>query len=348
MLGSGALAIPLRPPFTSVSSVLKIRREICIELPLAHARGHGATRRCSSVVQSRGVRRPAEYLVADTRALRICGALEPSLTLHPIGFLRTTQQVKFQAGHQPVAAAAERNELELLPGHHYEQALQDLAGFERVWLLSWFHRNTNWRPLVLPPRGPSRRRGVFATRSPHRPNALGLTAVPLLGVEGHRLILGPCDLVDGTPIFDVKPYIPAFDAFPGSRAGWIDELDAELQTPPRFTVVHEEIALGRAQWLRETWHIDFTPRMNELLARDPAPHRTRRIRRVNAIEFEIACGAWRGIFTVSGETVTVRALDSAFPMRFLQREGYEAVPDREAQLDFLARWPRPNMTKGAQ
>lgn len=298
----------------------------------------------SSVVQLASVRRHAEFLVADARALRISAALEPSLTLHPIGFLRTTQQVKFQAGHQPVAAAAERNELELLPGHNYEQALQDLAGFERVWLVSWFHRNPNWRPLVLPPRGPSRRRGVFATRSPHRPNPLGLTAVPLIGVEGRRLILGPCDLVDGTPIFDIKPYVPAFDAFPDSGAGWIDELDAELQSPPRFTVVVGPLALEQAQWLRDGWQIDFMARMTELLARDPAPHRTRRIRRLPADEFEIACGAWRGLFRVEGETVTVRALDSAFPMRFLLRDGYEAIPDREAQLAFLARWPRPAKT----
>jgi tRNA-Thr(GGU) m(6)t(6)A37 methyltransferase TsaA len=267
--------------------------------------------------------------------------LDPSLTLHPIGYLRTSQQVKFQAGHQPVAAAAERNELELLPGRNFEQALQDLAGFERVWLLSWFHRNPNWRPLVLPPRGPSRRRGVFATRSPHRPNPLGLTAVTLLGIEGRKLLLGPCDLVDGTPIFDVKPYVPSFDAFPESRAGWIDELDAALQQPPRFTVLHEELAQLQASWLRETWQVDFSARMNELLARDPTPHRTRRIRRVSETESEIACGAWRAFYTVTGNSVSVRALDSAFPMRFLLREGYEAIPDREAQLAFLARWPRP-------
>src|SRR5471030_3061060 len=112
--------------------------------------------------------------------------LHPSLTLRPIGHIRTRQQVKFQAGHQPAAAAEARNEVELLADCGYEQALQDLAGIERIWLLSWFHRNDGWRPLVLPPRGPSRRRGVFATRSPHRPNPLGLTSVALLGVDGRR------------------------------------------------------------------------------------------------------------------------------------------------------------------
>lgn len=268
--------------------------------------------------------------------------LLPSLTLQPIGYFRTRQQVKFQAGHQPEAATESSNELELLPDCDYEHALQDLAGFERVWLLSWFHRNTTWRPLVLPPRGPAQRRGVFATRSPHRPNPLGLTAVDLLGIKGRLLRLGPCDLVDGTPIFDLKPYIPSFDAFPESRAGWIDAMEATLSEPPRFTVTHAALAVEQARWLRDRWQIDFSARLNELLARDPTPHRTRRIRRRGDTHYEIGCGAWRANFNVSGTTVEVMALLPAYPLRFLHREGYEAVPDREAQLAFLARWPQPD------
>ncbi len=265
--------------------------------------------------------------------------MPPSLTLQPIGFLHTRQRLKFDAGHQPVAASAEVNDLELLPDCGYDQALRDLAGFERIWLLSWFHRNDSWRPQVLPPRGPSQRRGVFATRSPHRPNPLGLTCVTLLGVEGLRLRLGPCDLIDGTPIFDVKPYVSAYDAFPASRAGWIDAIEEALREPARFTVGFSALALEQGQWLRETWQIDFTPRLVELLARDPAPHRTRRIRQRDAQHSEIGCGAWRAVFSVAGTNVQVVALEAAYPMKFLTREGYDEVPDRAAQLAFLARWP---------
>ncbi|MEY4938704.1 MAG: tRNA ((37)-N6)-methyltransferase TrmO, partial [Verrucomicrobiota bacterium] len=237
-------------------------------------------------------------------------------------------------------ATAERNELELLAGHGYEQALQDLAGMERIWLLWWFHRNDSWRPLVLPPRGISRRRGLFATRSPHRPSPLGLTSVALLGVSGRRLLLGPCDLVDGTPVFDVKPYIPAHDAFPEARAGWIDAMEAEQREPAPFTVQLSPPATAQRTWLQETWQLDFTPRLVELLSRDPSPHRTRRIRRRDPTTFEIGCGAWRAVFTITGSTVCVLALESAYPMKFLQRADYHDVPDREAQLAFRARWPQ--------
>ena len=270
----------------------------------------------------------------------LLGGLANELTLHPIGFIRTHKQVKFQARHQPAEIEAERNVLELLPGANYEQALQDLAGFSRIWLVWWFHRNTDWRPRVMPPRGPAKRRGVFATRSPHRPNPLGLTPVQLLEIKGRKLILGPCDLVDGTPVFDIKPYIPAYDAFPGESTGWIAEVDAALAVPPKFTVAFAPLAEKQAEWLQTKWQIDFRPRLVELLARDPSPHRTRRITRRDDREFLIGCGAWRAGFTLTESAVTVEVLEPGYPQRFLndpaKRNG---LPDRDAQLAFLELWP---------
>ncbi len=263
------------------------------------------------------------------------------LTLHPIGFIRTGKQVKFQALHQPDEAQPEVNVLELVPGRDYALALRDLEGFSRVWLIWWFHRNKGWRPVVLPPRGPAKRRGVFATRSPHRPNPLGMTPVPLLAVEKGRLILGPCDLVEGTPVFDIKPYIPAYDAFPDEASGWTGEVDAAMAAPAGFSVVLSPWAEAQAIWLLENWSVDYRERMFELLSLDPSPHRTRRIRRRKDGRMEIGCGAWRGYFTVQGNRVEVTALDAAYPLRFLNDLSLDDLPDRAAQLAFLARWPSP-------
>jgi|GEM_PF-116646 putative methyltransferase, YaeB/AF_0241 family len=271
---------------------------------------------------------------------------DATLTLRPIGYIRSGKHVKFAARHQPDEREAEENFLELLPDAQLALATADLSGFDRVWLLWWFHRNTGWRPQVIPPRGPQKRRGVFATRSPHRPNALGLTPVRLFGVErgGRLLRLGPCDLVEGTPVFDIKPYVPAYDSFPESRAGWIDEVDAAERMEPRFVVELSPRAEEQAEWLRETWNIDFLPRVRELLGRDPSPHRTRRIRRV-AVKHgggaQIGCGAWRAMFRVDEVScrVVVTGLGPAYPLWQLRREGAEVVPDRDAQEAFLRRWP---------
>jgi tRNA-Thr(GGU) m(6)t(6)A37 methyltransferase TsaA len=261
------------------------------------------------------------------------------LTLQPIGFIRTEKQVKFQAKHQPAEADAEQNVLELLPDLGYENALRDLEGFSRIWLVWWFHRNDTWRPQVLPPRGPAQRRGLFATRSPHRPNPLGITPVQLLRVKKLRLFLGACDLVDGTPVFDIKPYVPAYDSFPDATNGWIGEVDALLAAPPAYSVIFSAHAETQAAWLFDNWQIDFRDRLCELLSRDPTPHRTRRISKRGASRFEIGCGAWRALFSVRENVVTIEALEPGYPPRFLNDPARAGMPDQEAQLRFYDRWP---------
>jgi tRNA-Thr(GGU) m(6)t(6)A37 methyltransferase TsaA len=105
--------------------------------------------------------------------------------------------------------------------------LADLEGFERIWLLYVFDRNSGFRLKVQPPRGPRRKRGLFATRSPHRPSPIGLTCVRLLRVDGAALHVDGLDLLDGTPVVDIKPYIPRVDAFPEAVPGWLEELEDE-------------------------------------------------------------------------------------------------------------------------
>lgn len=266
--------------------------------------------------------------------------LDPGLTITPIGFIRSGKPLKFDARHQPDEKQAETNILEMLPGDKYQKALKDLEGFDRIWLLWWFHRNTDWRPEVLPPRGPSKRRGVFATRSPHRPNPLGITPVQLLEIKKGKLILGPCDLVDGTPVFDIKPYIPSYDSFPEAKAGWIDEVDAALEGPPAFTVSFSPQAAEHMAWLKQEWSVDFESRLLEILSRDPSPHRTRRIRSRHGDLYDLGCGAWYAIFEVKGQVVHVLHLKPAFPLKFLTDPARPEIPDKDAQLAFRARWPQ--------
>ncbi|MHB1399929.1 MAG: tRNA (N6-threonylcarbamoyladenosine(37)-N6)-methyltransferase TrmO [Trichloromonadaceae bacterium] len=150
----------------------------------------------------------------------------------PIGILRSPYARRIDAPHQgTVVEGTESGEvatatLELQDWLELS-VLQDLAGFERLWLIFVFHRSDGWVSIVKPPRG-GPKRGVLATRSPHRPNAIGLSAVELVKVEGRTLHLRGVDLLDGTPVLDIKPYVPYADAFPEAKAGWIDELDEKL------------------------------------------------------------------------------------------------------------------------
>ena len=153
-------------------------------------------------------------------------------TYRPIGILHSPYARRIDAPHQgTVVEGTESGEsvlatLELadwLDG----KIIKDLDGFDRIWLIFAFHLNDGWTSSVKPPRG-GPKRGVLATRSPHRPNSIGLSAVELVSIEGRTLHLRGVDLLDGTPVLDIKPYVPYADAFPDARAGWIDELDARL------------------------------------------------------------------------------------------------------------------------
>lgn len=155
----------------------------------------------------------------------------PHFAYRPIGILRSPYARRIDAPHQgTVVEGTETGELATatleLAEWLEERVLQDLSGFDRLWLIFAFHLNEGWKSTVKPPRG-GPKRGVLATRSPHRPNAIGLSAVELLKVEGRILHLRGVDLLDGTPVLDIKPYVPYADAFPDAKAGWIDELDAQ-------------------------------------------------------------------------------------------------------------------------
>jgi tRNA-Thr(GGU) m(6)t(6)A37 methyltransferase TsaA len=146
-----------------------------------------------------------------------------------IAHVRSPYRARIDAPHQSTVVAgtetgvAAEARIEFVAGFPAE-ALQDLDGFARVWLLFVFDRSQSWTPRVRPPRGGGKR-GVLATRSPHRPNPIGLSAVELVAVEPGALRVRGVDLLDGTPILDIKPYVPYADAFPDSAAGWIDALD---------------------------------------------------------------------------------------------------------------------------
>lgn len=157
---------------------------------------------------------------------------ESSFIYRPIGILRSPYTRRIDTPHQgTVVQGTEAGNFAIatleLSDWLDEIVIQDLGGFDRVWLIFAFHLNEGWKNSVKPPRG-GPKRGVLATRSPHRPNSIGLSAVELLKIEGRSLHLRGVDLLDGTPVLDIKPYVPYADSFPESKAGWIDELDAKL------------------------------------------------------------------------------------------------------------------------
>lgn len=228
-----------------------------------------------------------------------------SYNFSPIGVVRGGGQFPQQAPRQGVYA---RNEgfIELFPRCNYEQALEDLEGFERIWLLFVFDRNSNWKPKVLPPYGIDRKVGTFASRSPYRPNPIGLSAVELVKIRGLRVYIRNFDLLDGTPVLDIKPYIPEVDAFPDSGAGWRDSVPPvpELLITPEAALAMKKILLCGGPDLEDVARIQLT-----LQSANPG---RQRISGVCGQEQILAYRTWRIAFVREKESVTVTKVFSGY------------------------------------
>jgi len=158
------------------------------------------------------------------------------LEISKIAIIENDYKEKFGTPRQSGLVPEVRSSIIFEPSYRDSRALLGIEGFSRLWLIWGFSKSSGgeFSPTVRPPRlGGNARRGVFATRSPFRPNALGLSCVELLGVEtssqlGDVLIVSGADLISGSPIYDIKPYIPYADAFPDSRCGFLEALPERL------------------------------------------------------------------------------------------------------------------------
>jgi tRNA-Thr(GGU) m(6)t(6)A37 methyltransferase TsaA len=249
---------------------------------------------------------------------------------------------KVQAARQPRAAAGTPARIELLPGHNFEHALEDLAHWELIWVIFWFHLNPGWRPKVLPPRSTTGRKGVFATRSPHRPNPLGMSVVRLDRVDGLTLHIRDSDMLEGTPVLDLKPYVAYTDAHPGAGSGWLDDATragtpAQPSDPVRpYVVQFDALATEQAVWIETHTGLAIRERIQSTLALGPAPHPYRRIRRIDEW-MQLSVKEWRVRFTIVEREVRVIEIYSGFRASQLASGGADETmrPHRE----FLALWP---------
>lgn len=269
------------------------------------------------------------------------------LTLEPIGLVHSLLKSKAEAARQPAAATGATARIQLYPGRNFEHALEDLEGWERIWVLFWFHLNDSWRPKVLPPRSASGRKGVFATRSPYRPNPLGLSVVRLERVEGLTLHVRDVDLVDGTPVLDIKPYVPYTDAWPESSTGWLHDEALAVQrvaagaTPPdpitAWVVDFAPLAAEQAAWIEARTGLPLRERITATLMLGPQPHAYRRIRRDGA-DYRLKVKEWRVRFSRSRQDIRVLEISSGYRPAEIGRSAGQREDPLAVHRDFRAAW----------
>ena len=221
--------------------------------------------------------------------------------IRPIARIRCDLKEKFGVPRQAGIVEALEGRIVFEPEFRDPEALRGMEGFSHLWLIWQFSeavREGDWSPTVRPPRlGGNTRLGVFATRSPFRPNALGLSCVRLLGLErdgelGTVLRVGGADLMDGTPIYDIKPYIPYADCRPEALSGFAPDAGKSL-------------AVDFPQPLLERVPPEKREGLLGVLARDPRPRYQNDPERLYGLRF----GEQNVKFTVDGDRLTVREVE---------------------------------------
>ena len=218
-----------------------------------------------------------------------------------IAHIRNDFKEKFGIPRQSGLVKGTRAAIVFEEEYRNPDALRGIEGFSHLWLIWSFSKaqRDTWSPTVRPPRlGGNQRMGVFATRSPYRPNAVGLSCVELIDVKLHTengpvLIVGGADLLDGTPIYDIKPYLPHADCHPEATGGFSSDKVAyalKVQFPEKLLERIDE---------------DKRDVVMELLSQDPRPSYQNDPERV----YGMAYGAWNVKFTVSEGTLTVIAVE---------------------------------------
>ena len=223
------------------------------------------------------------------------------VNIRPIARMRSDFPTKFGIPRQSGLVEQLRSTVVFEPEFRNDDALRGIEGFSHLWIIWQFSEavREDWSPTVRPPRlGGNTRLGVFATRSPFRPNSLGLSCVKLLGVErtgdcGTVLHVGGADLMDGTPIFDIKPYIPYSDSHPDALGGFTDtagDFLLKVDFPPellnRLPADKQQAAIG-------------------VLSHDPRPSYQRKPDRIYGIDF----AGFNIRFQVREDTLTVLSVE---------------------------------------
>lgn len=227
-------------------------------------------------------------------------------SIEPIGIIHSPYKEKFAVPRQPGLVPSANCEIVLQGLANSLEAVRSIEQFSHIWLLFLFDQNleAGWRPTVRPPRlGGNERIGVFSSRATFRPNGIGMSAVKLKGVRHHNgqviIDIGGADLVDGTPIIDIKPYIPYSDSLPDALGGFASE------QPPTLTV---EFSLNAQQQLSGKQADYHRAVITEVLAQDPRPAYKKgksdnKTYAVNLFDFNVQ-------FTVSEPVITVISIDT--------------------------------------
>jgi len=222
-----------------------------------------------------------------------------------IGHFKCDRDYKDEQPRQGIFSEA-AGYIELIKGENYEQALKDLNGFDYIWIIFVFHHNSTWKPVTNPPYNDGNgKKGTFATRSPYRPNPIGMSCVRLEKISGNRIYVSASDILNNTPVLDIKPYIPDYDSFPDASRGWLDNAGKD-----NYSVKYTGEAESKIIFLKEHG-TDLTGAIRSRLVFNPYDP-TRKKFEVSGENFVLKFKTWKINFTINDQTIIILDIFSGY------------------------------------
>lgn len=252
----------------------------------------------------------------------------------PIGYCHCLSRYPYDVPRQGILAGDNLATVRLLP--EYAPGLRELEGFSHIWILFWFHHNETWHPFIQPPRHLARKVGVFASRSPYRPNPIGLSCVRLLAVRQNEIDIAGHDLLDGTPVLDLKPYLAYADSFPEATPGWTAEDEKQAVS---YELQFDAQAENDLNWLEENGAGQLRSFARDRLTCEPLNRKRNRLLDLREDGAVLAYRTWRLAFDVKDNTVTVTSVFSGYSENDLQNPE-DKYGDKELHRRFRNRQSR--------
>ena len=257
-----------------------------------------------------------------------------SFTFQAVGHIENKQLYNYDAPRQAVFAGGQS--LLKWSDPIYRICAEDLVGFDRIWLVWVFDRNLSEKfktRVRVPVPAEKDHYSVFATRSPYRPNPIGISSVELLEIRKDGLLLGACDLLNGTAVLDVKPYIPEADAFPQARAGWRDRVEKTC-----YKVEFLPEALLQSDFILEHGQLDIKNFCTVQLQHRPLDKSRKRLEfDSQSNRYIIHFRTWKICFSVdeAGKTVQIHSMTSNYTAGELAPGSADKYLDKELHRQFI-------------
>ena len=255
-------------------------------------------------------------------------------TFSAVGNIESTAKYRYELPRQSVFSASSA----FLRWNKkiYSECAADLHGFDRIWLIWVFDRNekSNFRTKArVPVPADKDTYSVFATRSPYRPNPIGISAVELLEITPEGLLLGACDLLDGTAVLDIKPYIPEADAFPDAKAGWRDNIDKN-----KNEIIWSDTAAKQADFILENGNFDLRNFCDVQLTYRPTDNSRKRVEKCSdSADYILHFRTWKITFSYDTEKslVNIIEINSNYSAADLAPDSSDKYGDKDLHRRFI-------------